>query len=773
MILVLKAIVMYFSLYFFAKASWVLLLMILKHQRHVITCSSLAQTFVQRVCKLFRRGEDEDTSPESAQTMNCLHFIPSKEFNYENSKRKVLSLKLPSEPEDASADERKTFIMSQINFQGKCLVSSLGGILCYLQRSLARLTLSRSDMFISAINNLSLNDLMWVDEETFHGLQVFSPVTHPSLYKWSSNDSKDGISIFSLLNRCKSFLGTKFMRVMLTQPSKNMKTLLTRQQVVSFCLLSKNEQDVKILGDHLQDIKSVVSFVSRSTNGQATVSQWKTFYKTISSAVLIAEHCKSVEDDIDFFQEIGAAMNDSLHVIVMSINHMIDFEQSEIEGRLVIKSGISDDLDKVKEDHSNIPIMMSSVAELELTNLPEYIKYISMVYIPEIGYMVSIPYWDMNLTEEDLRKVPGLDFKFHANKVAYFKSARCYELDKNPGDLKVDMMEMESKIILQLIQYIQQNMEYLVKLINLLAELDCLLAFSFVARDYNFVCPELVDGRIIEIIKGRHPLQELCTMSFVPNDTVSNDEQGVVKLLTGPNASGKSIYLKQVALIAYLAHIGSFVPAESAKIGLLDHLHSRIQSVESMTLHLSSFMGDIRQMTMSLHNSSPTSLIIIDEFGKGTDECDGIGLLAACVQHLLERKDLCPHVMISTHFNSLPDLLTPSSLLSLQTMDYIITDNGEIVYLYKLKLGMAGSKFAIQVGTTQNVPKSITDRASQILEAMSHHTVIKADLSNRRIDNHRKKRNYFEKLALLDIDKVSLQEEENLTKEFNNLCELE
>ncbi|XP_046663000.1 mutS protein homolog 5-like [Homalodisca vitripennis] len=253
----------------------------------------------------------------------------------------------------------------------------------------------------------------------------------------------------------------------------------------------------------------------------------------------------------------------------------------------------------VKQKHSSLLEVMSQVAEQELQQLPDFVESCSMVYIPEAGYMLAIPYWDTDLTEEQLQSMPNLQFKFKTTDIVHYKSARCYELDSLLGDVQLKVIEIESRIVLKLVQYIQRNIAPLVQLTSLIAELDCLLALTQSARDYNLVRPTLTKDKQIHITKGRHILQELCVDVFVPNDTNSNEEHGFVKILSGPNASGKSVYLKQVALIVYLAHVGSFVPSEHATIGILDEIHTRVQTVESISTHLSAFMLDLRQMSTS------------------------------------------------------------------------------------------------------------------------------------------------------------------------------
>ncbi|KAJ4450533.1 hypothetical protein ANN_01960 [Periplaneta americana] len=238
------------------------------------------------------------------------------------------------------------------------------------------------------------------------------------------------------------------------------------------------------------------------------------------------------------------------------------------------------------------------------------------------------------------------------------------QLDDVVGDTIVEISNHESRILLGLVQYIQERISPMQKIIKMASELDCLIALAMVAKENNYTRPTLMEEQVLDITGGRHPLQELCVDSYVPNDILSGDQQSLVKIITGPNASGKSVYLKQVALIAYLAHIGSFVPAESARIGILNHIHTRIQTVESVATNMSAFVVDLKQMLLSLCCSSPRSLIIVDEFGKGTTEIDGLALLTSCLNHFLSRGDKCPHVFASTHFHDVASFLLQSRYLS-------------------------------------------------------------------------------------------------------------
>lgn len=205
------------------------------------------------------------------------------------------------------------------------------------------------------------------------------------------------------------------------------------------------------------------------------------------------------------------------------------------------------------------------------------------------------------------------------------------------------------------------------------AELDCILSLAFAAHEHKLQRPELTKANKIVIKNGRHLLTDLLVENFIPNDTEMLPEDGRIQIVTGPNFSGKSCYAKQVALITFLAHIGSFVPADEAQIGLTDRIFTRLASKESAAIPQSTFLVDLTQVSAMLRHSTERSLCIIDEFGKGTLGTDGVGLLCATVQQLAKRS-CSPKVILSTHFSEIlkPQYLLHSRQLAFYTMRVMV-----------------------------------------------------------------------------------------------------
>ncbi|RWS29429.1 hypothetical protein B4U80_01520 [Leptotrombidium deliense] len=238
-----------------------------------------------------------------------------------------------------------------------------------------------------------------------------------------------------------------------------------------------------------------------------------------------------------------------------------------------------------------------------------------------------------------------------------------------------------------------------------------------VSRECNYIRPVFNENNEYEIIGGRHFLQECCVDNFVANDYKSENTKGKVKIITGANASGKSIYLKQICLISYMAQIGCFVPAEKALLPIIDRMYSRIQTVESVSTNVSAFCFDLNQVSMSVRNATARSLVALDEFGKGTELSQGLALLAATINYWL-RRDTTPFLLVSTHLLSIPQFLIKTPKLEFQTFEVIVTEE-KVVYTYSIKDGIAKSSLAHAVARSAGISNQILDRAKYISDKLA------------------------------------------------------
>ncbi|XP_049816489.1 mutS protein homolog 5-like [Schistocerca nitens] len=690
------------------------------HPTKVITSSKLSPKFISAI-KVLLCGDTEDICPgKDLSDQSKLILLPGKNFHYESCRRRVLNIKFPNAPEEFGEEEHVRYINSLLEMTAESMIFSLGCLLQCLDKSYLHLNLDvrQKTAPVLAINTISLQDIVMIDADSYEALQVFNQLSHPSNFKAGTpGSSKEGLSIFGIFNRCKTTMGSHLMRTMFLHPTQKIDVLNNRLNAVEFCADPRNCDFVSTAQDCLKYISNVSRTTARLASVRASVNDWKCLHKTILYSTTLGELCSLHKEKTDLFRKFADCITDDLYEAGHMIGSIIDFPESEKQNRFVVQLGIDEELDRKKHKYGCLPALMTTMAQEELDDLPDYVKECSVIYIPEIGYLLAIPVWKEEINDDEI-KIPGLEFMFQVDGVIHYKSTRCRELDIVLGDVVVQITEHETSIMIKLINYIQPYLELVCKVVQLAAELDCMISLAVVAKENSYVRPILTEERIIKIKDGRHPLQEKCVNDFVPNDTLSSKCNGLMKVLTGPNASGKSVYLKQVALIAYLTHIGSFVPATSATIGCLSHIFTRIQTVESIATRLSAFMIDLKQMSKALYCSTPSSLIIIDEFGKGTVESDGLGLLVGSLEQFLSRGGNCPHVFVSTHFHRAVQLLPETQYLNFQVLEYTIDRDDNIIYLYKLKEGSTESSFTLRVALSLGVKETTVKRAQKVLNTL-------------------------------------------------------
>ncbi|XP_069054805.1 mutS protein homolog 5 isoform X2 [Lepisosteus oculatus] len=660
---------------------------------------------------LRRLGDSAGDKPEVV-------LYPNTDFGFEVSKQRLLSAHLSFLPASLTETERLSYLGSSLPLNCTQMVRSLGGLLKLLERRRVGVELEDSIVGVPvlALRKFSLADGVYLDKDTYSALQVFKSELHPSVYKLASG-VKEGLSLYGLLDRCRSPFGSRLLRRWLLHPTRSLGELMKRQEVVQFFCSPRNNEVLNTLQDCLKNIRRIPMLIRRMTLSQTNVHDWQCLYKTVYSAVCIRDTVQALPQSILLFREISGAFSDDLHYIASLISKVVDFEASLTENRVTVKPNVDPAIDEKKRRMMGLSDFLTDVARKELENLDPRIPSCSVIYIPLIGFLLSVPRLPSMADKEDF-VIQGLDFMFLSGDRLHYRSERTKELDSMLGDLHCDIRDLETAVVTQLEAKVLERTQCLYRVMEFSAQLDCLIALALVSREYSFCRPTLTAASVIHIREGRHPLVELCAPVFVPNPTVSAGAAGKVKLITGPNSSGKSIYLKQVGLIVFMALIGSNVPAARAEVGLMDGIYTRMHSRESVSLGLSTFMIDLNQMASALNDSTGSSLVLIDEFGKGTNTVDGVSLLAACVRHWLRKgPQHCPHVLLSTNFHSLVQmgLLPQSPLLQYLTLETAL-DGEELVFFYQLKEGVCQSSHAANIATLAGLPPPLVQRAVEVSE---------------------------------------------------------
>uniref|UniRef100_A0A3P8RUS4 MutS protein homolog 5 n=1 Tax=Amphiprion percula TaxID=161767 RepID=A0A3P8RUS4_AMPPE len=635
---------------------------------HVIITSAKQERCMTRY--LQELGQNPHYKPEVVT-------YPYVDFGLEVGKQRLLSANLPFLPSCISDRDRMSYLSSCISFDSPLMVrKAVGALLKCLDRRRVGVELEDSNCICTCTHTHAYTHT-WGFRVFSSVLQIFKSELHPSVYKLQSGE-KEGLSLYGILNRCRCKFGSKLLRLWFLRPTQDLAVLHRRQEVIRFFTSPCNLDVLTTLQSSLRNIRNIPTLLRRMSLSNTKATDWQSIYKMVYSAVCIRDTVRHLPQSIQLFCDISEGFSDDLHYIASLISRVVDFETSLAENRFTIKPNVDPAIDEKKRKMMGLSDFLTDVARRELEHLDPRIPSCCVIYIPLIGFLLSLPRLPSMLEKEDF-EIEGLDFMFLSEDRLHYRSQRTRELDDLMGDFTA-------------------------------------------SQEYSYTSPKLANHRKITITQGRHPLLELCSPVFVANSFHSSESEGRVKIITGPNSSGKSIYLKQVGLIVFMALIGSDVPAKEAEIGLVDGIFTRMQSRESVSVGLSTFMIDLNQMAQALNSSTGNSLVLIDEFGKGTNTVDGLSLLAASICHWLRKAPVdVPHVLLATNFHSVLQLglLPSSSLLSLLTLETAV-DGDELVFLYQLKDGICQSSYAANIATLAGLPTCLVQRGVEVNTQKTH-----------------------------------------------------
>uniref|UniRef100_A0A8C2HKR3 MutS protein homolog 5 n=1 Tax=Cyprinus carpio TaxID=7962 RepID=A0A8C2HKR3_CYPCA len=628
----------------------------------------------------------------------------------EISKQRLLSAHIPSLPPTITESEKIPYLSSCIPLDSVLMMRSIGGLLKCLERRTVGLDMEDSSMGVPILQK----DVVYIDKDTYSALQIFKSELHPSVFKLQLGE-KEGLSLYGKIHYSVHHL--KLIKLQwFHRPTRDLNILKKRQEVIRFFTSPRNVADLNTLQSSLRNIKNISTLLHKMSLANPKVVVWQSLYKTVYNALCIRDTIRAMPQSIQLFSEISQNFTDDLFYIATYISKVVDFEGSVAENRFTVRPNVDPVIDEKKRRMMGLPDFLTDVARAELEKLDPRFSTCSIIYIPLIGFLLSVPRLPTMLDKQSF-EIEGLDFMFLSKDQLHYRSARTKELDSMLGDLHCDTLDLEMVVMRKLQASVLQRSHCLYKVMSLCAELDCLIALAQASLDHGYCSPTLTSNHRLALIESRHPLLELCTPVFVSNTYISSETEGKVKVITGPNSSGKSIYLKQVGLIVFMALIGSDVPAKEAEIGLVDGIFSRIHSRESVSVGLSTFMLDLNQMTGSLNHSTGDSLVLVDEFGKGTNTVDGLALLTASLNNWMRRGPQCPHLLMSTCFHSLIQLglISNSPLLDLLTLETAI-EGEELVFLYQVKNGICQSSCAANIATLAGISDDLVKRGVEVSE---------------------------------------------------------
>ncbi|KAG0569294.1 hypothetical protein M758_6G076000 [Ceratodon purpureus] len=644
--------------------------------------------------------------------------------------------------EDLNDRERMHLLNSMMNLDSEIQVRAAGGLLSILQQEMLIDAVNVEEYRISPVQiesicELSLDGFLNIDAATHDALQIFQVDKHAS--SMGIGKAKEGFSLFGLVNKCVTQPGRKLLRLWFLRPILDLSTLNDRLDSVSAFKCS--QELVSALRGTLKHIKDLPRLLKKisSPSSVVTSKDWAVFTESVSALIHIRGMFEVAVSqrhqiqvpliDLQIVKKVASKITEDLIYVNGVVAGVIDFDQRCGESsETMVAYGVCEELDELKNIFEGLPDFLNKITTVELNALELQLspEEAAICYIPQVGYLLRFE--AMVLDEYTLERRPDIQLAFKGGIEGgyFYHTSKTRELDEVVGDIFHKIMDMEQAILRDLERRVLVYASALRQAADVAAEIDCLVALSNVAHDQKYVRPQLSKENVLMIKAGRHPLQECTVNTFVPNDTNIEQFSGRINIISGPNYSGKSIYLKQVALVVFLAHIGSFVPAEAAVIGLTDRIFSRVSSKETMAVQQSAFMIDLHQIAFMLRHATPRSLCVIDEFGKGTLVPDGVGLLCATL-HQVASQDVSPKVLACTHFCEVFDegYLPKSQNISFHTMSVLEPERSEnssgsrvdeIVFLYRLIPGRVVPSYGIRCAELAGVPVEILERCVEILE---------------------------------------------------------
>ncbi|KLJ07360.1 DNA mismatch repair protein MSH5 [Blastomyces silverae] len=656
-------------------------------------------------------------------------------------------------------------LSGSIDMDNRISIGCAGAIITHLQRKRAAECLTRdssgSELFnIKSLEMRSLRDTMFVNTDTLTSLQVIQSESHPNAFNQgpgkTSPGAKESLSIYGLFHHfARTPQGKTRLRQRFLRPSTDAAHIREGHDFISTYLRPDNGECIEKLTKSLKGIKNLRPVMVHVQKGISSGNaKFKAFKSGVWATLLeFAFHAMDVHKTI---QTVTGAENLDIHLRALEkldvailhqvgriIHETVDLQSSIDEHRTVVRPRVDRELDDLKETYNGLDSLLNQVAINIAGTIPSRLSNdVNVIYFPQLGFNIAMPLDERGRAAYDGGEQPW-DQVFTTENRVYFKDFRMREMDERFGDIYGLICEKEIEIVYEMAQNILQHEKFLVDASDICGEIDSLLALVQGASLYKLVRPQITQDNSIVIKGGRHLLHEVTVPTFIPNDTLivgGNGREGSPQntstrsletsvevaetqgpsmlLLTGANYSGKTVYLKQVALIVYMSHIGSFVPAESAKIGITDKILTRITTRETAQ---SSFMIDLQQISFALNLATERSLVIIDEFGKGTESTDGAGLACGLFEYLLSLGEKRPKVLAATHFHEIFEngFLPQRRELGFGYMEVQVDPaardvEDQVTYLYNFRSGRSNASFGTNCAALNGIDPAIISRANEI-----------------------------------------------------------
>jgi DNA mismatch repair protein MutS len=568
-------------------------------------------------------------------------------------------------------------------------ISAAGAIISYLKQ-----TQFGSAENLTRLTSYDFSEFMLLDTHTLKSLEIF--------------ESASGASLLSVIDRTNTPMGGRLLRRWLRQPLLNVAEIFRRQEHLGW--FKNNPDERRLLREILADIKDLERLSSRAKANYISAYELRAFAHSLD---LIPRLKKILQKDTVRFGQLLAHLPDchkTAKLIESTISDDLPTRNSDQFG--IIKQGYSEELDKLRESLQN---GKSFLAELERRERERTgIKSLRVGFNKVFGYFIEI-------TKSNLHLVPSE----YTRKQTLIPAERYVTLELKEHESLVlhaqeRISELENNLFRQICSEVGKARPEILLAAKTIAYLDTICALAEAADELDFNRPNVNETSLLRVKNGRHAVIEKLLNAkdteFIGNNSaLGGNGAPQIALITGPNASGKSTYLRQIALIVLLAQIGSFVPAEEAVIGICDRIFTRIGLYDSIGAGESTFMTEMIETAEILHHASPRSLILLDELGRGTSTYDGLAVAQSVLEFIHNHPKLQTRTLFATHYHELAEL--EGILPRLENLHFQIEENqGDLTFKYKLEKGTALKSYGVYAAKIAGLPKPVVRRAETLLK---------------------------------------------------------
>jgi DNA mismatch repair protein MutS len=584
-------------------------------------------------------------------------------------------------------------------------ICAAGAVLYYLESTCHR------SAHITRVSKLEDDRYVRLDRFTTRSLELVSPM----------ND--DGRSLLSVVDRTVSPPGGRLLRRWLQFPLKEVESIRTRQDVTDYYY--RNSEASNLTEQCLRSVGDLERLTAKVAAGRLAPREAAQLKDSLQALVPLRQAC--LESGEQNLQRIGQQLDPCPDVVKNLVRCLSEDPPAFINKGGVIASGVNEDLDELRRLAFSGKDYLTEIQQREIvrTGIPLKIAFNNI-----FGYYIEVrnahkdkvpPEWMRKQTLVGAERYITEELKSYEEKIL---------------GAEEKILALETRLFNELVASLLPYMPSLLTNAKLTARLDCLLSFARTAQENGYVRPEVEDSDILDICGGRHPVIEKqlpAGQEYVANDIRLDTEQQII-IITGPNMAGKSALLRQTALITLLAQTGSFVPAKSARIGVVDKIFTRVGASDNLSLGESTFMMEMNEAAGILNNLSPRSLVLFDELGRGTSTYDGLSIAQAIVEYIHEVPAARAKTLFATHYHELNEMAEFFPHIRNYNVSVKEVDN-KVIFLRKLVPGGSAHSFGIHVARMAGIPKSILHRAEEILSRLESHRPTPA--SSPTLPNHR------------------------------------